>query len=94
MGGQTTRDEFDASPLLDLADETGARAEILKGLERDRGPVDRLKDAVESIAMTLRHRYLVGYEPGAGKKGWRKIKVEVDTPQATAHARKGYYAEG
>jgi VWFA-related protein len=88
------RDEFDASPLLDLAEETGARAEILRGLDRDRGPVDRLKDAVESIAMTLRHRYLVGYEPAAGKRGWRKIKVEVDKPQATAHARKGYYAEG
>jgi len=94
VGGQTSRDEFDAAPLLDLADETGAHAEILKGLERDRGPVDRLKDAVESIAMTLRHRYLVGYEPAAGKKGWRKIKVDVDNPQAIAHARKGYYAEG
>jgi VWFA-related protein len=86
--------DFDASVLLDLADETGARAEILKGLDRDRGPVDRLKDAVESIAMTLRHRYLVGYEPPGGKRGWRKIKVEVDRPAVSARARKGYYAEG
>jgi len=86
--------DFDASVLLDLAEETGGRAEILKGLEHDRGNVDRLKDSVESIAMTLRHRYLVGYDPVTGKKGWRKIKVEVDKPAATARARKGYYAEG
>jgi VWFA-related protein len=86
--------DFDASALLDLAEETGARAEVLKGLDRDRGNVDRLKDAVESIAMTLRHRYLVGYDPATGKRGWRKIKVDVDRPQVTARARKGYYSEG
>jgi VWFA-related protein len=96
-GGQTGPGgaDFDASVLLDLAEETGARAEVLKGLERDRGNVDRLKDAVETIAMTLRHRYLVGYDPSSGKKGWRKIKVEVVRPASvTARARKGYYAEG
>ena len=86
--------DFDASALLDLAEETGARAEVLKGLDRDRGNVDRLKDAVESIAMTLRHRYLVGYDPATGKRGWRKIKVDVARPQVTARARKGYYSEG
>jgi len=86
--------DFDASALLDLAEETGARAEVLKGLDHDRGNVDRLKDAVESIAMTLRHRYLVGYDPATGKRGWRKIKVDVDRPQVTARARKGYYSEG
>ena len=86
--------DFDASALLDLAEETGARAEVLKGLDRDRGNVDRLKDAVESIAMTLRHRYLVGYDPATRKRGWRKIKVEVGRPAVTARARKGYYSEG
>jgi hypothetical protein len=86
--------DVDASVLLDLAEETGARAEILKGLDHDRGNVDRLKDSVESIAMTLRHRYLVGYDPATGKKGWRKIKVDVDKPSVQARARKGYYAEG
>ena len=86
--------EFDARPLLDLAEDTGGRAEILKGLENDHGRVDRLKEAVESIAMTLRHRYLVGYEPEAGKSGWRKIKVDVDRPSVTVQARKGYYTEG
>ena len=86
--------DFDAAPLIELADETGGRAEILKNLGRDSGKTDRLKDAVESIAMTLRHRYLVGYEPPGGKRGWRKIKVDVDKPAVTARARKGYYAEG
>jgi len=86
--------EFDARPLLDLAEDTGGRDEILKGLENDHGRVDRLKEAVESIAMTLRHRYLVGYEPEAGKSGWRKIKVDVDRPAVTVQARKVYYTDG
>ena len=41
-----------------------------------------------------RARYLVGYEPPTGKRGWRKIKVDVDRPAVTARARKGYYGEG
>ena len=87
--------DFDARPLLDLAEDTGGRAAILKGLERDRGGrTDRLQEAVESIAVTLRHRYLVGYEPSSGKPGWRKIKVEVDRSPVSVQARKGYYAEG
>jgi VWFA-related protein len=91
---RSSKSDFDASALLALAEETGARAEILKGLEEDLGNVDRLKNAVESIAMTLRHRYLVGYDPATGKRGWRKIKVDVDRPAVTARARKGYYSEG
>ena len=67
--------------------------EILKGLEREQGG-GRLKEAVESIAVTLRHRYLVGYEPEGGKRGWRKIHVDVDRPSTKVQARKGYYAEG
>ena len=88
--------DLDAGPLRDLAEETGGRCEILKGLDHDRGRNDRLKEAVESIAVTLRHRYLVGYEPPIqpGKAGWRKIKVEVDRPSVTVQARKGYYTEG
>ena len=45
-------------------------------------------------AITLRHRYLVGYEPPSSKPGWRKIKVEVDRSSVTVQARKGYYSEG
>jgi VWFA-related protein len=86
--------DFDARPLMDLADETGGRAEILKGLERDALRTGRIKQAAESIAMTLRHRYLVGYEPAGTKQGWRKIKVDVERPSVKVQARKGYYAEG
>ncbi|MFI5184368.1 MAG: hypothetical protein ACHQNV_08220, partial [Vicinamibacteria bacterium] len=83
--------------LIELAEETGATAQILKGLEHyspesDTPGGDRLKAAVESIAMTLRHRYLLGYEPAEGKPGWRVIHVDVDRPSSTPHARKGYYA--
>lgn len=90
---------FDARPLLDLAEETGGRAEIVRGLEhyapgREAPGGDRLKAAVESIAMTLRHRYLLGYDPPEGKPGWRKIRVDVERPATTARARKGYYAGG
>ena len=91
---------FDAKPLNELAEETGGHAEIIKGLEREHYTPDsdtpqggKLKAAVESIAATLRHRYLIGYEPGEGKPGWRTIRVDVERPpNASAHARKGYYA--
>jgi VWFA-related protein len=88
---------FDDKPLKQLADDTGARAEIVRGLEHytpasDTPGIDKLKQAVESIAMTLRHRYLIGYEPPEGKRGWREIRVLVDKPSLTALARKGYYA--
>ncbi|PYQ05290.1 MAG: hypothetical protein DMF82_08890 [Acidobacteria bacterium] len=86
--------DLDPTPLKQLAEDTGGRCEILKNLEHEHGK-DRLKEAVESIAVTLRHRYLVGYEPQgqAGKSGWRNIKVNVDRPSVTVQARKGYYAE-
>ena len=92
--GSAAEPDFDARPLMDLAEDTGGRAAILKGLERDRGGRDRLQEAVEAIAVTLRHRYLVGYEPPSSKPGWRKIKVDVDKASVTVQARKGYYSEG
>jgi VWFA-related protein len=95
-GPGMNRKGFDARPLQELADETGGRAEILKEREHytpdSDEPQGRLKEAVETIAMTLRHRYLVGYEPAQVAKGWRTIKVELDRPAAEARARKGYYA--
>jgi VWFA-related protein len=98
-GGGPGRLGFDDKPLKELADDTGGRAEIVKGLQHytpdtETPGSDRLKQAVESIAMTLRHRYLLGYEPPEGRGGWREIRVEVDKPELTAHARKGYYAGG
>jgi VWFA-related protein len=96
-GGRGGPLSFDDKPLKQLADDTGARAEIVRGLEHYTVSTqvpgsDKLKQAVESIAMTLRHRYLIGYEPPEGKRGWREIRVEVDKPSLTALARKGYYA--
>lgn len=97
--GGIGRTGFDAGPLLELAEETGGRAEILSGFEHytpdsDTPGSGRLRAAVGSIALTLRHRYLIGYEPPQGKRGWRRIEVDVDRPAATARARKGYYAGG
>ena len=94
-----SRRAFDEKPLMELADDTGGRAEIVKGAQHyspDSGTLenDQLKQAVESIAMTLRHRYLLGYEPPDGKHGWREIEVEVTKRDTTPHARKGYYAGG
>jgi VWFA-related protein len=88
---------FDEKPLVELADDTGGRAEIVRGLQHyspgEEVPgQDRLKQAVESIAMTLRHRYLLGYEPPDGTQGWREIEVEVTRRDTTPRARKGYYA--
>ena len=89
--------QLDGKPLIELADDTGGRAEILKGLEHYTPGGDELpggevlRTAVESIAATLRHRYLLGYEPPEGKRNWRTIRVDVARPDASARARKGYY---
>jgi VWFA-related protein len=95
QGWPTGERDLDARPLLDLADETGGRAEILKGLDqRKAGKTNRLREAAESIALSLRYRYLLAYEPAeaSDRGGWRKIKVEVGRPSAVVRARKGYYA--
>jgi VWFA-related protein len=87
--------DLDARPLIDLADETGGRAEILKGLDqRQTGKTNRLREAAESIALSLRYRYLLAYEPAetGDRGGWRNIKVDVGRPSVIVRARKGYYA--
>jgi len=96
-GGPPGRLAFDDKPLKQLADDTGGRAEIVRGLGHYSPATltpgdDQLKQAVESIATTLRHRYLLGYEPPEGKRGWREIRVQVEKPALSALARKGYYA--
>jgi VWFA-related protein len=99
FGGGGRPDGFDVKPLQQLADDTGGRVEIITGLHHYTPGEDlpgggRLKKAVESIALTLRHRYLVGYELQEGRPGWRTLRIEVDQPRdATARARKGYFAE-
>lgn len=85
--------DFDATPLLQLAEETGGRAEILQDAEHHhRGAVDRLKEAAEAIALALRYRYVLGYSPSAAAGGWREIRVEVDRASVSLGARKGYYS--
>jgi VWFA-related protein len=91
------RESFNAKPLEELADDTGGWADVVKGLQHYTPDSDvpgsaALKLAVERIALTLRHRYLVGYDPPEGKRGWRTIEVKVDHKDATARARKGYYS--
>ncbi len=88
---------FDTAPLEELAEDTGGRVLVVSRVARSTlvyGTTGNhsLRKAVESIAMVLRHRYLLGYEPPEGRRGWREIEVQVDRPGATAHARKGYYA--
>lgn len=92
MGGGS---DFDARPLLDLAEETGAQAQILRDAEHHHtGNIDKIKEAAESIAQALRYRYLLAYEPDVtGKRGFRKIQVKVDRPSVDVRARKGYYPE-
>jgi VWFA-related protein len=78
--------------LRALAEDSGGRAIILGSARRKPGQPDHLKAAAASIALTLRHRYLLGYEPeGGGKPEWRPIRVDVDRPSLKIHARKGYY---
>lgn len=78
--------------LRGLADDSGGRAILLGSGKRKPGEPDHLKAAVASIALTLRHRYLLGYEAqGDGGFAWHPIRVDVDRPSAEVHARKGYY---
>lgn len=93
-GGHGGEADFDGRPLLELADFSGARAEILADAEHHhRGKVDRLKEAVEAIALSLRYRYLLGYAPPETDAAdeWRAVRVEVGRPNLTVRARKGYY---
>ena len=87
--------DFDARPLLKLAEETGAHAAILRDAEHHHtGEVDKIREAAESIALALRHRYLLAYEPSVeGKRGWRRIQVTVDRSGTAVRARKGYYPD-
>lgn len=91
------RSGFDGNALKELADDTGGSFQIVKDAAHyapgsEAPSNDQLKAAVESIAMTLRHRYLIGYEPPDGKKGWRTIKVDCERSASTARAKKGYYS--
>jgi VWFA-related protein len=99
-GGRSSRSHpsrFNAKPLVDLADDTGGTAQVVKFEHYTPGSdelpgAEPLRAAVESIATILRYRYLVGYEPPAATaREWRTLAVEVDRAGCTARTRKGYY---
>jgi VWFA-related protein len=78
--------------LRPLADDSGGRAILLGSGKRKPGEPDPLKAAAASIALTLRHRYLLGFEAqGGGGFVWHPIRVDVDRPSAKVLVRKGYY---
>jgi len=87
--------DFRPRPLRKLAEETGGMAEILLDFDHHHeGSVDRLKQAAQAIALSLRHRYLLGYQssPQDARRGWRRIRIEVDRRSVNVRARKGYYS--
>jgi Ca-activated chloride channel homolog len=62
------------------------------------GNVNRIEDAVDHIALLLRHQYSIGYYPSNSRsdKGWRTLKVQLH-PSWKAQglrvsAKEGYYA--
>jgi len=76
-----------ASVARKMAEETGGR-EIEVRSEKS------LEKAFDVISEELRSQYVLGYYPTNTKRDgtFRKIKVEVDRPDAKILARKGYYA--
>jgi Ca-activated chloride channel family protein len=62
------------------------------------GGENEIEDAVNSIALLLRHQYSVGYYPynPRSDKSWRKLKVKLHPSQKTQGLRvsvkEGYYA--
>jgi Ca-activated chloride channel family protein len=62
------------------------------------GGANKIKDAVNSIALLLRHQYSIGYYPSNPRsdKNWRKIKVQLHPSRKTQGLRvsvkEGYYA--
>lgn len=72
----------------ELARVTGGRAMTVPSGQN-------LAAALTSIALELRHQYLIGYAPGAdgSRPGWRSIGVTVNRPDLRVRARDGYYAE-
>lgn len=73
------------SLLADLAQITGGRT---VRVDRTSG----LARAFTDIAFELRHQYLLGYEPPAGPRGWRRLAVAVSGRELVVRARSGYDA--
>jgi len=69
--------------LRSLSDKTGGRLYYAAS-------VQRLTDVFAAIAQELRHQYSLGYYPSDTGKAERALKVKVDAPNLTVHARKAY----
>lgn len=79
-------DRVDADTLRALTDDTGGRAEIVRGFA-DLGP------ATAKLADELRSQYFLGYASTEPKDGrWHTIRVEVRGRRATVRARRGFVA--
>jgi hypothetical protein len=52
-----------------------------------------LKEAVAQVDAELRHQYVLGYYPEAGKfdGNFHEIRVETDKRRLVVRSRKGYY---
>lgn len=54
-----------------------------------------LEDAVQRIGVEIRSQYLISYKPNdAGEPGFHSIAVTVDSPNAIAKTRPGYWLGG
>jgi VWFA-related protein len=70
-----------------LADETGGRMIVVRGMKN-------LKQAFDEISQELRSQYSIAYVPSnkARDGSYRKVKVEMKNKEYSALTRRGYYA--
>ncbi len=86
LGVDGGRSGVDERALRRLTDETGGRAEVVKGFMN-------LGQATARLATEFNRQYLIAYAAPTSRDGrWHEIKVEVRKRGATVRARKGYIA--
>jgi VWFA-related protein len=69
-----------------IAKETGGAFHEVSG-ERT------LEDTFTQIQEELRYQYSLGYSPGPGRSGYRKLRVQVKLRGLQVQARDGYFAQ-
>ncbi len=83
--GDTSSDgnfSYGETLLNDLAGMTGGKSFFPR-------KANRIEDAVNRIALLLRHQYSIGYYPGNSRsdKSWRKLKVKLQPSWKTQGLR-------
>jgi VWFA-related protein len=70
-----------------ISDETGGRTIPVRGTKN-------IDQAFDQLSEELRSQYTIGYYPTNPKRDgtYRKIKVDIQQPDMSALARRGYYA--